>query len=69
MFSYKIHPKIYDFDYEKQYATFQSKQINEYNPLEQTSDYDPKNLPSEQVKYFIYFILNHFSFQDSSKYL
>ncbi len=70
--SFQIRPSTYDFDYEKQYATFLSKQINEYHPFEQTSDYDPEYLPSEQVNIYIYslFHLNTSSyFEDSSEYI
>jgi hypothetical protein len=54
--SFQIRPSTYDFDYEKQYATFLSKQINEYHPFEQTSDYDSEYLPSEQVNIYIYIL-------------
>lgn len=49
--SYQLRSTIYNFDYEKQYATFIPQQFNEHTPFEQTSKYDSKILPTEQVKF------------------
>ena len=60
--SFKAHASTYNLDYEKQSATFIPKHIHEYHPTEQTSEYNPEKLPSEQVKscfFLVTFIYYH----------